>query len=180
MLKIRTASTELTLGAFCCTQHSCKECRQIAFIGVTHNIYAKNLCYLSDKQLLLRLICLHSNVREAHHFPIWRQCQVQSATPAAAPVPSPRCMPAVRNGRLPSASSSKMLAGSSDLCAATIKCTDCGHNRTARSAAAHEITPSSTTGMRCAAAPRYRPHKPAISKPPTLCNTSIESFESGL
>ena len=35
-----------------------------------------------------------------------------------------------------------MLAGSSDLCAATIKCTDCGHNRTARSAAAHEIIAS--------------------------------------
>lgn len=41
MLKIRTASTELTLGAFCCTQYSCKECGQIAFIGVTHNIYIK-------------------------------------------------------------------------------------------------------------------------------------------
>lgn len=89
MLKIRTASTELTLGAFCCTQHSCKECRQIAFIGVTHNIYAKNLCYLSDKQLLLRLICLHSNIREAHHFPIWRQCQVQKrhASRRACPLP---------------------------------------------------------------------------------------------
>ena len=89
MLKIRTASTELTLGAFCCTQHSCKECRQIAFIGVTHNIYAKNLCYLSDKQLLLRLICLHSNVRKAHHFPIWRQCQIQKrhAGRRACPLP---------------------------------------------------------------------------------------------
>lgn len=89
MLKMRTASTELTLGAFCCTQHSCKECRQIAFIGVTHNIYAKNLCYLSDKQLLLRLICLHSNVREAHHFPIWRQRQIQkrNAGRRACPLP---------------------------------------------------------------------------------------------
>ena len=103
------------------------------------------------------------------------QCPRSSPFPDMAPVPGPkrhagrracplpRCMPAVRNGRLPSASSSKMLAGSSDLCAATIKCTDCGHNRTARSAAAHEITPSSTTGMRCAAAadtdrtdPRYQ------------------------
>ena len=90
----------------------------------------------------------------------------KSATPAAAPVPSPRCMPAVRNGRLPSASSSKMLAGSSDLCAATIKCTDSGHNRTARSAAAHEITPSSTTGMRCAAAPSTDPQTRDIDRQP--------------
>ena len=49
----------------------------------------KNLCYLSDKQLLLRLICLYSNVREAHHFPIWRQCQVQKrhAGRRACPLP---------------------------------------------------------------------------------------------
>lgn len=40
-----------------------------------------------------------------------------------------------------------MLAGSSDLCAATIKCTDWRDTiAPARAAAAHEITPSSTTG----------------------------------
>ncbi len=180
MLKIRTASTELTLGAFCYTQHSCKECRQIAFISVTHNIYAKSLCYLSDKQLLF-----------AADMPPF-QCPRSSPFPDMAPVPGPkaprrpprlsppRCMPAVRNGRLPSASSSKMLAGSSDLCAATIKCTDCGHNRTARKrrrARNHAIQHDRNALRRRT---QIQTAQTRDIKPPTLCSTSIESFESGL
>ena len=171
MLKIRTVSTELTLGAFCCTQHSCKECRQIAFIGVTHNIYAKNLCYLSDKQLLLRLICLHSNVREAHHFPIWRQCQIQKrhAGRRACPLPEVHA----RRQERPLAECIEQQNARR-----FVRSVRCDHKM-------HRLRTQSHGEKRRrarnhAAAPRYRPHSPAISKPPTLCSTSIESFESGL
>ncbi len=178
MLKIRTASTELTLGAFCCTQHSVKKCRQIAFIGVTHNIYAKEFVLSVRQTTTLRLICLHSMSAKLT-ISRYGASQIQKRHAGRRACPPPRHARRQERPLAECASSSKTLAGSSDLCAATIKMHRLRHNRTARSAAAHEITPSSRPNTLCCRADTDRT-KPAISKPPTLCSTSIESFESGL
>lgn len=181
MLKIRTTNTELTLGAFCCTQHSCKECRQIAFIGVTHNIYAKNLCYLSDKQLLLRLICLHSNVREAHHFPIWRQCQVQKRHAGRRACP----LPEVHARRQERPLAECIEQQNARRFVRSVRCNHKMHRlrtQTARREAPPRTKSRHPARPECAAPPhpdtdrtdpRYPNRRPCYS-------TSIESFESGL
>ena len=102
-----------------------------------------------------------------------------SGMAATAPVPSPRCIPAVISGRLPRASSTRAPAGSAETWLASMALPARGHSRRAHRAATALMKPSISTGTPYSAPPRNTPHSPAMSKPPTFLRTSRTSAGSG-
>src|SRR5581483_5726928 len=104
-----------------------------------------------------------------------------SMTPIArhAPVPSPRRIPRSSSGTTPSSCSIARWPLSAETCAAKRKSITPGQSARAISPADPAMKPSTTSGMRKAAAPSIAPAIAPISRPPTLVRTSRASFASG-
>jgi len=97
----------------------------------------------------------------------------------AAPVPSPSLICKSNRGVSPTISSSAACPGSEDRWPANMNSPTLGSSTQATAAAAVEIKPSITTGIRREAAPTIKPVSPAISNPPTFRSTSRGSEGSG-
>ena len=98
---------------------------------------------------------------------------------AMAPVPSPRQRPPSTAALSPSLFRISRPAGSADTWDASKYSGTWLSSAVAAAAAAAEIKPSSTTGIRYAAPPRQRPQSPARSRPPTARRIPMPSQGSG-